>query len=102
MSDGVTDGPGDPVTVDVATVTARFGAARHEAGVPADPGRCERFARAVSVMRPGTLRELHAGGLATLVSGPAQIEIGVQRPLRRPGPGPRRGRADHFRRLGDR
>jgi hypothetical protein len=71
----VTDGPDDPVTVDVATVTAQFGAALHEAGVPADPGRCERFARAVSVMRPGTLRELHACGLATLVSGPEQIEI---------------------------
>jgi uncharacterized protein with von Willebrand factor type A (vWA) domain len=71
----VTDGPEDPVTVDVATVTAQFGAALHEAGVPADPGRCERFARAVSVIRPGTLRELHACGLATLVSGPEQIEI---------------------------
>ena len=68
-------GPADPVTVDVAAVTAEFGAALHEAGVPADPGRCERFARAVSVMRPRTLRELHACGLATLVSGPEQIEI---------------------------
>jgi uncharacterized protein len=72
----VTDaGPDDPVAVDVAAVTAEFGAALHEAGVPADPGRCERFARAVSVMRPRTLRELHACGLATLVSGPEQIEI---------------------------
>src|ERR1700759_4305238 len=72
---GVTDGPEDPVAVDVATVTAQFGAALHEAGVPAGPGRCERFARAVSVMRPRTLRELHACGLATLVSGPEQIEV---------------------------
>jgi hypothetical protein len=72
----VTDaGPVDPVTVDVAAVTAEFGAALHEAGVPADPGRCERFARAVSVMLPRTLGELHACGLATLVSGPEQIEI---------------------------
>lgn len=68
-------GPDDPVTVDVAAVTAEFGAALHEAGVPADPGRCERFARAVSVMLPRTLGELHACGLATLVSGPEQIEI---------------------------
>ena len=68
-------GPDDPVTVDVAAVTAEFGAALHEAGVPADPGRCERFARAVAVMRPRTLRELHACGLATLVSGPEQIEV---------------------------
>jgi hypothetical protein len=47
--------PGDPVPLDVAAVTAEFGAALHEAGVPADPGRCARFARAVSVMRPRTL-----------------------------------------------
>ncbi len=67
--------PDDPVAGDVAAVTAEFGAALHEAGVPADPGRCERFARAVSVMRPRTLRELHACGLATLVSGPEQIEV---------------------------
>ncbi|HEY2523225.1 MAG TPA: VWA domain-containing protein [Streptosporangiaceae bacterium] len=68
-------GLADPVTVDVAAVSAEFGAALYEAGVPADPGRCERFARAVSVLRPRTLRELHACGLATLVSGPEQIEI---------------------------
>ncbi len=68
-------GPGDPVTVDVAAVSAEFGAALYEAGVPADPGRCERFARAVGVLRPRTLGELHACGLATLVSGPEQIEI---------------------------
>jgi uncharacterized protein len=67
--------PGDPVPLDVAAVTAEFGAALHGAGVPADPGRCARFARAVSVMRPRTLRELHACGLATLVSGPEQIEV---------------------------
>ncbi|HEY4463170.1 MAG TPA: VWA domain-containing protein [Streptosporangiaceae bacterium] len=60
---------------DVAAVTAEFGAALHEAGVPVDPGRCERFARAVTVMRPRSVRELHACGLATLVSGPDQIEI---------------------------
>jgi uncharacterized protein with von Willebrand factor type A (vWA) domain len=60
---------------DVAAVTAAFGAALHEAGVPVDPGRCERFARAVTVMRPRSVRELHACGLATLVSGPDQIEI---------------------------
>ncbi len=60
---------------DVAAVTAEFGAALHEAGVPVDPGRCERFARAVTLMRPRSVRELHACGLATLVSGPDQIEI---------------------------
>ena len=37
---------------DLALVAARFGAALRAAGVPADPGRCERFARAVTVARP--------------------------------------------------
>ena len=60
---------------DVAAVTARFGAQLHDAGVPVDPGRCERFARAVTLMRPRTRDELYACGLATLVSGPDQIEI---------------------------
>jgi uncharacterized protein with von Willebrand factor type A (vWA) domain len=86
--------PGDPVPLDVAAVTAEFGAALYGAGVPADPGRCARFARAVSVMRPRTLRELHACGLATLVSGPEQIEVydrifaaafGARWPEARPG-----------------
>ena len=39
------------------------------------PGRCERFARAVTLVRPRSQRELYACGLATLVSGPEQIEI---------------------------
>ena len=60
---------------DVAAVTARFGVQLHDAGVPVDPGRCERFARAVTLMRPRTREELYACGLATLVSGPDQIEI---------------------------
>jgi uncharacterized protein len=64
-------GPAD----DIAAVTAQFGAALHQAGVPVDPGRCERFARAVTLTRPRSVRELHACGLATLVSGPEQIEV---------------------------
>jgi len=60
---------------DIAAVTARFGARLHDAGVPVDPGRCERFARAVTLMRPRTRQELYACGLATLVSGPDQIEV---------------------------
>ena len=67
--------PADGPAADVAAVTARFGAQLHEAGVPVDPGRSERFARAVTLMRPRTLPELYACGLATLVSGPDQIEI---------------------------
>ncbi len=69
------DGDGGRPAGDVAAVTARFGAQLHDAGVPVDPGRCERFARAVTLMRPRTRGELYACGLATLVSGPDQIEV---------------------------
>src|SRR5262249_5912772 len=63
--------PGD----DLALVAARFGAALRAAGVPADPGRCERFARAVTVARPATGHGLYLCALATLVSSQAQIEV---------------------------
>lgn len=63
------------MTDDLAIIAARFGAALRDAGVPADPGRCQRFARAVTVARPTTQRELYLCALATLVSGQAQIEI---------------------------
>src|SRR5450631_347419 len=63
------------MTDDLAIIAARFGAALRDAGVPADPGRCQRFARAVTVARPATQRELYLCALATLVSGQAQIEI---------------------------
>ena len=69
------DAAGDQPATDVAAVTARFGAELRDAGVPVDPGRCERFARAVTLIRPRTREELYACGLATLVSGPDQIEI---------------------------
>jgi uncharacterized protein with von Willebrand factor type A (vWA) domain len=59
---------------DLALIAARFGAALRDAGVPADPGRCERFASAVTVARPGTRYELYLCALATLASGQAQIE----------------------------
>jgi uncharacterized protein with von Willebrand factor type A (vWA) domain len=72
---GAVAAAGDQPASDVAAVTARFGAQLHDAGVPVDPGRCERFARAVTLMRPRTRAELYACGLATLVSGPDQIEI---------------------------
>ena len=59
---------------DLALTAARFGAALRSAGVPADPGRCERFARAVTVARPTTGRALYLCALATLISSKAQIE----------------------------
>ena len=55
-------------------MAARFGAALRAAGVPADPGRCERFAHAVTVARPPTLRGLYLCALATLASSQDHIE----------------------------
>ena len=63
-------GPGD----DLALVAARFGAALRAAGVPADPGRCERFAGAVTVARPVTVSGLYLCALATLVASKDHIE----------------------------
>jgi uncharacterized protein len=59
---------------DLALTAARFGTALRAAGVPADPGRCQRFARAVTVARPATGRALYLCALATLISSQAQIE----------------------------
>jgi uncharacterized protein len=59
---------------DLALVAARFGVALRAAGVPADPGRCERFARAVTVARPATLGGLYLCALATLASSQDHIE----------------------------
>jgi uncharacterized protein len=59
---------------DLAEVAARFGAALRLAGLPVGPGRCERFAAAVTLARPQTPRALYLCALATLVSGKDQIE----------------------------
>src|SRR5262245_66103469 len=53
---------------DLADVSARFGAALRAAGLPVGPGRCERFAAAVTVARPSTPRALYLCALTTLVS----------------------------------
>ncbi|HTP17658.1 MAG TPA: VWA domain-containing protein [Streptosporangiaceae bacterium] len=60
---------------DLAEVAARFGAALRLAGLPAGPGRCESFAGAVTLARPGTARGLYLCALATLVSDKDQIQI---------------------------
>jgi uncharacterized protein with von Willebrand factor type A (vWA) domain len=57
------DGAGD-----LAEISARFGAALREAGLPVGPGRTERFAAAVTVARPTTPRALYLCALTTLVS----------------------------------
>ena len=58
---------------DVATLAAGLGTALHAAGLPVGPDRCERLARAVTVMDARTIAELHACALATMVSDPGQV-----------------------------
>jgi uncharacterized protein len=60
---------------DLAAVVAGFGAALRAAGLPVGPGRCERFATAVTISRPATLRGLYLCALATLVSGKDQVQV---------------------------
>jgi uncharacterized protein len=60
---------------DLAEVSARFGAQLRRAGLPVGPGRCERFATAVTIARPQTMDALYRCALATLVSGKDDIAI---------------------------
>ena len=50
-----------------------FGIALHDAGLPVGPDRCERLARAVTLMGATTVAELRACALATMVSDPGQM-----------------------------
>src|SRR5207253_9361905 len=50
-----------------------FGIALHDAGLPVGPDRCERLARAITVMGARTVAELRACALATMVSDPGQM-----------------------------
>ena len=50
-----------------------LGIALHTAGLPVGPDRCERLARAVTVMGATTVAELRACALATMVSDPGQM-----------------------------
>jgi uncharacterized protein with von Willebrand factor type A (vWA) domain len=60
-------------SADVASLAAGLGTALHAAGLPVGPDRCERLARAVTVMGVRTIRDLHACALATMVSDPGQV-----------------------------
>jgi hypothetical protein len=60
---------------DLAEVAAQFGAALRRAGLPVGPGRSERFAAAVALLRPLNRRELYNCALATLVSSKDQADI---------------------------
>jgi uncharacterized protein len=66
---------GDDRTDDLALGAARLGAALRSAGVPADPGRCQRFARAVTLARPETPHALFLCAQATLTSSPEHVAI---------------------------
>jgi uncharacterized protein with von Willebrand factor type A (vWA) domain len=55
-------------------VVARFGVALRRAGLPVGPGRSQRFAAAVTLVRPATRRELFDCALATLVSSKDQAD----------------------------
>jgi uncharacterized protein len=67
--DGMTGG-----SADYAALAAVVSVALRSAGLPAGPDRSERLAGALAVMRATTLAELHACALATMVSGPAQVD----------------------------
>jgi len=75
LSAPLTDASGsaDGVRLDVAAMAAGLGTALHTAGLPVGPDRCERLARAVTVMGARSITELRACALATLVSDPRQM-----------------------------
>ncbi len=54
-------------------MAAGLGIALHNAGLPVGPDRCERLARAVTVMGATSVAELRACALATMVSDPGQM-----------------------------
>ncbi len=60
---------------DLAELAARFGAALRRAGLPVGPGRSERFATAVTLVRPASRRDLFNCALATLVSSRDQADV---------------------------
>ena len=59
---------------DYAALAAMLAAALRSAGLPAGPGRSERLAGALTVMRASTIGQLHACALATMVSAPNQVD----------------------------
>jgi hypothetical protein len=74
MTDGHGSVAGDAWSADYAMVAAALADGLRTAGLPAGPDRSERLASALTVMRATTLTELHACALATMVSGPAQVD----------------------------
>ncbi len=64
-----------PAMRDLAEVVARFGVALRAAGLPVGPDRCERFARAITVVSPRTTGQLRWCARATLAADPGQVEV---------------------------
>jgi hypothetical protein len=58
--------------VDLAAIAAAFGQRLHAAGVPVTPERSTRFAEAVALVGPTTLRQLYWTGRVSLLSGAQQ------------------------------
>ena len=61
-------------SADYAALAAVLAVALRSSGLPAGPDRSERLAGALTVMHATTLTELRACALATMVSGPAQVD----------------------------
>jgi hypothetical protein len=59
---------------DYAALAAALATALRTAGLPAGPDRSERLAGALAVIGATTIEQLHACALATMVSGPNQID----------------------------
>jgi uncharacterized protein len=64
----------DVPSPDYAALAALLATALRTAGLPAGPDRSERLAGALAVMRATTIAQLHACALATMVSGPNQLD----------------------------
>ena len=73
MTETFTGASPEIASPDVAALAAGLGTALHAAGLPVGPDRCERLARAVTVMNVRSVAELRACALATLVSDPSQM-----------------------------
>src|SRR5215469_88496 len=71
---GSSHGSRADVAEDVAEVVARFGEALRGAGVSVGAQRCELFARAVLLVRAGTVRGVRECAVATLASNREQAE----------------------------
>ena len=65
----------DGSPTDYAALAAVVAVALRSAGLQAGPDRSGRLAGALTVMHATTLAELHACALATMVSGPAQVDV---------------------------